>query len=284
MKLRHLIPVAIVLAGCLRKPEQFSTPAGRDRSIVFPVSVGQGLIELDARQATYDVDGEVMRALMIAANDYIPPGIPNPPCWARHEALTYRFTRRDDIIFVYIGENFAYCGSKLIPMHSGAKYAISKDGHILRRVIDGVDDDDYLWSLKSPDGGTVTVATASFASPASEDLDKPDSGILKIITEPVDMPGVIVWQRPEGWTGPVEAEPGVIPGVTMLPPDSGYSWVQRDGRLVAVLQELPSPGLDGGTPDAGPDAGSPDGGSPGDAGSGPLSAPPSPPDAGAAVP
>lgn len=278
MKHRDLIlATALVLSGCIRKPEQFSTPAGRDRSIVFPVSVGQGLLEVEARKATYDLDGEVMRALMIAANDYLPPGIPNPPCWARHEALTYRFTRRDDIIFVYIGENFAYCGGKPIPMHSGAKYAISKDGRILRRVIDGVDDADYLWRLKLPDGGTVTVATESFASPAPEDLVKPDSGILKVITGPVDMPGVMVWQRPEGWTGPVEAEPGVIPGVTMLPADSGYTWVPRDGRLVAVPQESPSPGLDGGTPDAGQD-----GGMTGDAG--PLSAPPPPPDAGAATP
>lgn len=279
-----IVVIAIVLSGCIRKPEQFSTSAGRDRSIVFPLSVGQGLIEVEAQKATYDLDGEVLRALMIAGNDYIPPGIPNPPCWARLESLEYRFTRRDDIIFVYVTEDFERCGRKLKPMHYGAKYAISKDGRILRRVIEGVDEDDHVWSLEKPDGGVVTVVTESPRMPELEDLERPDSGILKLVTEPVDMPGVIVWQRPAGWTGPVEAEPGVVPGVTMLPADSGYSWVPRDGRLVAEPQEPPSPDVDGGTPDAGLDAGSFDGGLPGDAGPGSLNAPPSSPDAGAAAP
>lgn len=249
-----IVLVAIILSSCIRKPEQFSTPAGRDRSIIFPLSVGQGLVEVAAQKATYDLDGEVMKALMVAANDYIPPGIRNPPCWAKHEALTYRFTRREDIIFVYIDENFAYCGRALEPMHHGAKYAISKDGRILRRVIDGFDEDDHVWGLKLPDGGHVTVVTESGGMPDLEDLENPDSGILKITTEPVDMPNVLVWERVEGWTGPVEAEPGVIPFVTMLPPDSGYTWEYRDGGLVAVPQEpspAPAPALDGGTPDGG---------------------------------
>lgn len=265
MKPRHLIAVALLLSGCVRKPEQFSTPAGHDRSIIFPLSVGRGLIKVEAREATYDLDGEVLRALMIAGNDYIPPGISNPPCWARLEALKYRFTRRGDIIFVYIDEDFEYCGTKLRPMHSGAKYAISKDGRILRRVIDGIDEDDHIWGVKLPDGGLVTVVTESREIPEPEDLDKPDSGVLKIVTEPVDMPGVLVWQRREGYSGPEEAEPGVVPGVTMLPPDSGYTWEYRDGGLVTVPREPPpsaSPDLDGGTPDAGLDGGSPDGGSP----------------------
>ncbi len=269
-----LFVAALSLSSCVRKPEQFATPAGRDRSIIFPVSVGRDLVEIEARKNTYDLDGEVMRALMIAAQDYIPPGIKNPPCWARYEALTYRFTRRDDIIFVYIGENFAYCGTNPRPIHSGAKYAIGRDGRILRRVIDGMDEDDHLWSLKTPDGGTVTVATESRDNiPELEDLEKPDSGILKIITEPVDMPGVLVWQRHEGSTGPVAAEPGVIPGVTMLPPDAGYTWEYRDGGLVSIPKTPPpalSSDLDGGTPDAGGDGG--------------FSAPRAPPDAGAAAP
>ncbi|HZH78400.1 MAG TPA: hypothetical protein VEY88_20395 [Archangium sp.] len=248
--------VVIALLSCVRKPEQFSTPAENDTSVIFPLSVGQGFIEVEARKATYELlDGEVLRALMIAANDYIPPGIHNPPCWARIEALTYRFTRREDIIFVYVDENFAYCGQKLRPFHSGAKYAISKDGRILRRVIDGMDADDQVWSLETPDGGRVTVVTGPGVIPDQEDLETPDSGILKIVTEPVNMPGVMVFEPPGE---PIPGEPGVIPGVTMLPPDSGYSWEYRDGRLIAVPQEpppAPSSGPDGGSPDAGWDAG-----------------------------
>jgi hypothetical protein len=257
MPRKMLLMTVVVLSGCARKPAQFSTPVQNDKSIIFPLSVGQGLVEVEARKATYDLlDGEVLRALMVAANDYIPPGISNPPCWARHEALTYRFTRREDIIFVYVGENFAYCGRELRPIHSGAQYAISKDGRILRRIIDGIDDDHGVWSLKTPDGGTVTVVTEPGIIPDLEDLETPDSGILRIVMEPVNMPGVMVFKPSEG--GPVEAEPGVIPGVTMLPADAGYRWEYRDGRLVSVPREpppAPSSERDGGTPDAGWDGG-----------------------------
>lgn len=270
MTSRALIFVAaIALSSCVRKPQQFWMPAGHDRAIIFPLSVGRGLIEVEEQQATYDLDGEVLRALMIAGNDYIPPGIPNPPCWARLDALKYRFTRRDDIIFVYIDEDFDRCGIKLRPIHHGAKYAISTDGRILRRIIDGWDEDDHVWSLTTPDGGTVTVVTESRDSrPTLEDLDKPGSGVLKVTTEPVTMPGVIVFESIPGQV-PIPESPDFPLGNTMSPQESPSSH---------------SPGLDGGTPDAGLDAGTPDGGSPGDAGSGPLSAPPSPPDAGAAAP
>jgi hypothetical protein len=227
------------------------------------LSVGRGFVEVEPGKATYElVDGEVLRALMIAANDYMPPGIINPPCWARQEALSYRFTRREDIIFVYIDENPAYCGRRFHAMDSGAKYAISKDGRILRRVIPGIDDDHEVWSLKIPDGGRVTVVTQPGASPDLEDLEKPDSGILKIVSEAVDMPGVLVFEKVPGGDQPVEAEPGVIPGVTMLLPDAGYGWEYRDGGLVTVPREpppAPTSPPDGGSPDAGRE----DGGSPG---------------------
>ncbi|QRK10254.1 hypothetical protein JQX13_09230 [Archangium violaceum] len=204
-----------------------------------------------------------MKALMVAANDYIPPGIRDPPCWARHEALTYRFTRREDIIFVYIGENFEYCDRKLRPIHHGAKYAISKDGRILRRVIDGFDEDDHVWRLRTPDGGTVTVVTESRDSPDLEDLNEPDSGILKITTDPVNMPDVMVIE-PIKDSKPIKEGNGIVPGMSMLPFDGGDGWEYREGRLVTVPQgpsPAPAPDLDGGTPDAGVDGGSPgDGG------------------------
>jgi hypothetical protein len=251
--------IAIALSSCVRKPVQFSTPVEDDTSVIFPLSVGRGLVEVEARKETYELlDGEVLRALMIAANDYIPPGIVNPPCWARQEALQYRFTRLEDIIFVYVDENPAYCSSRLRPIHSGAKYAISKDGRILRRVIDGVDDDHWVWSLRTPDGGRMTVVTQPGVSPDLEDLGKPDSGILKIITEAVDMPGVLVFEKVPGGDQPVDAEPGMIPGVTMLPADAGYGWEYRDGGLVTVPREpppAPTSQPDGGVPDAGREEG-----------------------------
>jgi hypothetical protein len=85
------------------------------------------------------LDGEVLRALMIVTNDLFPPDTSklDLSCRMRQQAHTFRFTRRDDIIFVYVNEDLAYCGRKTHAMDSGAKYAISKDGRILRRVIDG---------------------------------------------------------------------------------------------------------------------------------------------------
>ncbi len=277
--------ITIALASCARKWEPFSTRPEQDRSIIFPLSTGSGFVDIKAQEKTYELDGEVLRALMIVANDLFPPDTSklDLSCTARQQAHTFRFTRREDIIFVYVDEDLAYCGRTTHAMDSGAKYAISKDGRILRRVIDGIDEDDHIWSLKTPDGGTVIVATESGATPALEDLDKPDSGVLKIITEPVNMPGVMIIEPIEGFE-PIEEGPGNVPGSSMFPYpfDPKTKWQWRDGKLVAVPQEpppAPSPDLGGSTPDAGWDAGSP-----GDGGMESLSAPPSPPDAGAAAP
>jgi hypothetical protein len=253
-----LFLTAILLSGCVRKPEPFSMPAENDRSVIFPLSVGRGLVKVEAREETYELDGEVLQALMIVANDLFPPRTSNPPCWARREAHTYRFTRREDIIFIYVEENPASCGRKFHAMDSGAKYAISKDGRILRRVIDGIDDDHDVWSLETPDGGRVTVVTEPGVSPDLEDLETPDSGILKIVTEPVDMPGVMVFEKVPGGDQPVPEGPGVILGMSMLPVDAGYLGKYRDGGLVSVPREspqAPSPERDGGPPDAGWDGG-----------------------------
>ncbi|KFA91823.1 hypothetical protein [Archangium violaceum] len=45
--------------------------------------------------------------------------------------------RRGDIIFVYISEDPEYCGRKYPALDSGVKYAISTEGRILRRLLDG---------------------------------------------------------------------------------------------------------------------------------------------------
>lgn len=283
-----IFATAITLLSCVRRWEIFSTPVQNDRSIIFPLSVGSGFVEINAQEKTYQMDGEVLRALMVVINDLFPPDVSklDLSCGARQEAHTFRFTRRDDIVFVYVNENPAYCGRTSPSMDSGAKYAISKDGRILRRVIDAMDEDDHLWRLKLPDGGAVIVATESAASPALEDLDKPDSGILKIITEPWDMPGTFVIEPSPGFV-PIPESPDFPLGNTMSPFDDAGTWQWRAGKRAPVTQETPPalvPDLDGGTPDAGLDAGSLDGGTPGDAGSGPLSAPPSPPDGGAPAP
>jgi hypothetical protein len=72
-------------------------------------------------------------------------------------------SREGDIIFVRISENPERCGGKYHGLDGAVRYAISKDGRILRRVFDGepdgVEPDDGGWPLESvilpvrPDGG-----------------------------------------------------------------------------------------------------------------------------------
>ncbi|MFL5349038.1 MAG: hypothetical protein ACJ8AT_29925 [Hyalangium sp.] len=78
---------------------------------------------------------------MIAANDYLPPEGKNRPCEYRQEAQRYRLLREGDIILVYIYEDNAYCGYPYPAMDSEAKYAISTDGRILRRILGGEPED-----------------------------------------------------------------------------------------------------------------------------------------------
>jgi hypothetical protein len=245
-----ILLMVITLSGCARTPGPFAAPSENDVSIIFPVSTGQGLVTVGERGMTYQLDGEVLRALRIVEQDLFPPGGAERPCWAKPEAHTYRFTRQGDIIFVYVEEDLAYCHRQVPAMDSGAKYAISVDGRILRRVV-GSEPDHGVWRLRTPEGGTVVVITEPGVIPGPKALETPDSGIVKIVTEPVDMPGVVIFERPEGAGEAQEAEPGVIPGLTMLLGDAGVRWEYRDGGLVSLPQAPPLPpvaGRDGGAP------------------------------------
>ncbi|PTL83189.1 hypothetical protein [Vitiosangium sp. GDMCC 1.1324] len=278
-----IVVIALALSSCIRKWEPFSTRPEQDRTVIFPLSVGSGLVEIKPQEETYELDGEVLRALMLVSNDLFPPDTSKLelPCRFKPQAHTFRFARRGDVIFVYVNEDLAYCGRTTPALDSGAKYAISKDGRILRRVLDGLDEDDHVWSLETPDGGRVTVVTESSDSPTLEDLDRPDSGVLRVTTEPVTMPDVIVLKPIPGFV-PIEVGPDFPLGNTMSPFDDAGTWQWRDGQRVPVPQAsppVPAPDLDGGTPDAGGDAGSP-----GDAGTSGLRSPPGPPDSGVGAP
>lgn len=112
-------------------------PVEDDRSIRFPEFYEQIPIEVGKGGKPYELDGEMLRALVIASNDYIPPDVKNLPCADRQEAQFYRVIRQGSIIFVYIHENFTYCGRQYPVHHSGMRYAISADGRILRRLFEG---------------------------------------------------------------------------------------------------------------------------------------------------
>jgi hypothetical protein len=129
--------LVLVLAGCLRSPSVPVVPVGDDRTIVFPQFFDRAAEAVGAEGHLYELDGVMLRAVMIAANDFLPPGFKETDCPNRQEAQSYRVIRQGDVIFVYIYENEAYCGTSQLALDSGAKYAISADGRILRRVLDG---------------------------------------------------------------------------------------------------------------------------------------------------
>ena len=245
----------ILSAACAWRPGPLSTPSENDDSIIFPVSVGHEFVEVASQKNTYQLEGEVLRALMVATNDYFTPAAFNGPCWARPEAHTFRFTRQDNIVFVYIDENWDVCERTAFPIHSGAKYAISTDGRILRRVV-GSEPDHEVWRLKLSDGGTVTVVVKPGVTPDLRSLETPDGGILKIVTEPVNMPDLMIFEPVEEGSESKEMPLGSTPP---LPPlDAGYKWEWRNRRLVAVPEVAPQD-PDGGAPDAGWDGGGPHG-------------------------
>jgi hypothetical protein len=91
-------------------------------------------------EGSFELDGKVLRAIQLAADDFLPPSRENAPCWATQAAHTYRVLRQGEVLFVRINENPSACGRELPALHSGAQYAISLDGRILKRQLDGESD------------------------------------------------------------------------------------------------------------------------------------------------
>ncbi|HSL05457.1 MAG TPA: hypothetical protein VK901_18165, partial [Nitrospiraceae bacterium] len=114
-------------------------PVENDRTVTFPQFFEYEPISVGTDGGTYELDGEVLKALMIAANDFLPAGDQHTPCSRKREAQFYRVIRRQNVIFIYIHENFTYCGRSYPAFDSGVQYAISTDGRILRRLLDGME-------------------------------------------------------------------------------------------------------------------------------------------------
>lgn len=141
-----------------------------DPSIVFPQFFEQSAVEVGAQGGTYELDGATLQALTLAANDFLPPNAKRPACWDLQASHRYRVIRQAKVIFVRIDEDPAACGQQAPAMHSGASYAISEDGRILRSLIDG--QPDGALRPEGPDAGDVGVPAepgVSVQSSASRD-------------------------------------------------------------------------------------------------------------------
>lgn len=136
--------VVLLLSGCVRSTNSQPTIEEEDKTIIFPEFDTSLPIKVGAEGQLSALDGVTLRALMVAANDYIPPGRRDRECWQSQEGQEYRVIRRGDIIFVRIAANPHYCEERVIPLDDGLRYAISKEGRILRRLATGEPDGSRL--------------------------------------------------------------------------------------------------------------------------------------------
>ncbi|MFY2556062.1 hypothetical protein ACN469_00305 [Corallococcus terminator] len=132
---RLLIPWLLLVAGCPRATPH--RPVDVDPALRFPEFFAQPARRLDGSGVPIELDGAVLKSLMLAANDFLPLGTQKGHCWERQDARLYRFIREGDVIFVRMDVDPAACDGKVLPLDSGAAYAVHVDGRILRRVFDG---------------------------------------------------------------------------------------------------------------------------------------------------
>ncbi|HEX8436599.1 hypothetical protein [Archangium sp.] len=163
MRTKNLtLGLAVILASCVLP--QRPVPVENDRSIVFPRFFEHSAVEVGAGGAAYELDGVVLRAVMRAANDFLPPGNGKRPCVKTQEAHRYRVIRQGNIIFVRIDENLEFCGLQYVALDTGVTYAISAEGRILRRVFDGQPDQPLY--AETPDAGGQGCPTSGGEFPA----------------------------------------------------------------------------------------------------------------------
>ncbi|RKH77679.1 hypothetical protein D7X99_30735 [Corallococcus sp. AB032C] len=81
------------------------------------------------------LDGNLLGAVQVAMEDFFPKQSKDTPCWGRPEAYRYRVIRQDDVFFILIHEAPNACSNAFICVDTGARYAVSLDGRILRRSV-----------------------------------------------------------------------------------------------------------------------------------------------------
>ncbi|QAT82340.1 putative lipoprotein [Corallococcus coralloides] len=125
----------LLLAGCLRG--QGARPADweGDQSIAFPQFYVQSAMQVGGEEQAYVLDGNLLRAVQVATEDFFPKQSKDTPCWGRPDAYRYRVIRQGDLFFILIHEDASACGNTFIGVDTGARYAVSLDGRILRRSV-----------------------------------------------------------------------------------------------------------------------------------------------------
>ncbi|MGZ3458184.1 MAG: hypothetical protein ACXU86_06705 [Archangium sp.] len=115
------------------------------------------MLSYDSIMAGDHIDGPTFRALKVAADDFFPAWGPPRACIDTPEAYKYYSVRRGEIIYVAILQDPSHCGRAYSSLDSGARYAISIDGRILRRLLDGEPDVDTWEDGGFEDGGSESA-------------------------------------------------------------------------------------------------------------------------------
>ncbi|WP_147443759.1 hypothetical protein [Corallococcus sicarius] len=139
MKRYASLLLGLAAIGCTRAIVATSVPVEDDPSIRFPEFFEQAPLEVGDAGPPLLLEGVVLQALTLAADDFLPEGRAELPCADRQASHVFRVIQRGEIIFVRIDEDPAACGRAHPGLDSGARYAISRDGRILRRVLDGME-------------------------------------------------------------------------------------------------------------------------------------------------
>ncbi|WP_147444675.1 hypothetical protein [Corallococcus sp. CA053C] len=103
---------------------------------MFPPFYAQSALQVGAEAKVYALDGRLLQAVRAAMDDFIPPGSREErPCWGKPESYRSRVIREGDIFFILIHEDPDACGAQYVGVDTGARYAVSIDGRILRRSV-----------------------------------------------------------------------------------------------------------------------------------------------------
>ncbi|MCP3102513.1 hypothetical protein LZ198_26930 [Myxococcus sp. K15C18031901] len=159
-----LLPVLALASSCVHHAGARSEPPQEDLSVTFPAALGEQGTPLPAQGQPAVMDGETLRALSVAADDFLPPDARGRSCWNRQESYRYRVLREGDVSFVGIAADPAACGAEPRMLDGGARYAIGRDGRILRRLFDGEPDA----ATPASDAGTVEPSSDASSLPVGD--------------------------------------------------------------------------------------------------------------------
>ncbi|NVJ22951.1 hypothetical protein HUW62_17165 [Myxococcus sp. AM011] len=152
--MKHLLlPLLLLVSSCVRHAGARTATLPEDPSIQFPEALGQEALSLAAEGRPYVLDGAMLGALSIAANDFLPLESRERSCWNRQESYLYRVLRQGAVFFVSISANPTACGAEPRMLDGGGAYAIGMDGRILRRRFDG-EPEALVPEGAAPDAGT----------------------------------------------------------------------------------------------------------------------------------